>query len=77
MPDPREDQESTRSAEDRARYGARDEVARSGGLADTDDTTEADQGMPGGAGAAPTEGATQPVGTEPLADEEDQGEAQR
>jgi hypothetical protein len=34
------------------------------GIVDSDDTTQADAGMPGGSGAAPGEGSTQPYGTE-------------
>lgn len=47
--------------------------SRAGGLTDSDDTTQADAGMVGGTGAAPTEGTAQPLGTEPYENEEDTG----
>lgn len=43
---------------------------RPGGGADSDDTTQADAGMVGGTGAVPTEGTTQPLGTEPHDEDE-------
>lgn len=50
---------------------------RAGGGTDSDDTTQADAGMVGGTGAAPTEGTSQPFGTQPQGgdgDEEAPGE---
>lgn len=47
-----------------------DDGPRPGGGTDSDDTTQADAGMVGGTGAAPTEGTTQPLGTEPHQDDE-------
>ena len=47
-----------------ARHRRGDTDSRAGGGTDSDDTTQADAGMVGGTGAAPTEGTSQPLGTE-------------
>lgn len=56
-------------AENGNEASSRDTPSRPVGT-DSDDTTQADAGMVGGTGAAPTEGTRQPLGTEPHEDEE-------
>lgn len=56
------DDEPTQESGDEVTAG--DSGGRPGGGTDSDDTTQADAGMVGGTGAAPTEGTTQPLGTE-------------
>ncbi|HVL99662.1 MAG TPA: hypothetical protein VM324_10270 [Egibacteraceae bacterium] len=48
----------------------RDVDPRPGGMAESDDTTQADAGLVAGTGAAPTEGSVQPLGTEPYPEDE-------
>ena len=49
----------------------REEVGGLDGLADSDDTTQADAGMTGGTGTDEGQSTANPLGTEPLADDED------
>lgn len=51
----------------------REEVGGPGGLTDRDDTTQADAGMAGGTGADAGESTANPLGTEPVADDDETG----
>ncbi len=54
--------------------GPREETGGPGPLADSDDTTSADSGLAGGTGASAGEATANPLGTQPLDDEADEGQ---